>query len=320
MDYERHRLDCLRFFQAPSRTTAGLSAQKFVVFCLAFFASALVKVNSYDQSVYHVLNSSQRVIGCSSCFQTYLASSYFLQHHVLLDFQDYLAQEFGTSDFCKESTSKVVKLGLSTLQRQLSGEGSHRRLISTLSFMNLSESGSLLDQYCEAVVIERLPIGVFADPFELQHLVHRKAFIDAAVFGDTNLELPSALSNKSIAEIHLRIGHESPMKGSETIIELPLHARCPPLNESGYAEVRFELPDLFLRCRPKILHSEPCSWTLIELDARPAKTVLWYIPAGNNAHKDVVSNFTFVSALVCALSIVVFALSFSRYNDPKRSS
>lgn len=49
------------------------------------------------------------------------------------------------------------------------GEGSHRRLSSSI---RLESEHSL--QSCEGIIIEKLPSGVFADPFELQHLVHRK--------------------------------------------------------------------------------------------------------------------------------------------------
>jgi len=109
----------------------------------------------------------------------------------------------------------------------MSGEGSHRHVVSTLTFVNQSDGKKWLDSHsCEAVIIERLPIGVFADPFELQHLVHHRAFLDAAVFGDSNLELPSALSNRSIVEIHMDIRNDL-LENHETVIQLPLHARYP---------------------------------------------------------------------------------------------
>ena len=55
------------------------------------------------------------------------------------------------------------------LHRNLIGEGSHRRLSSSVR-LEIQVSA----QSCQAIVIERLPSGVFADPFELQHLVQRK--------------------------------------------------------------------------------------------------------------------------------------------------
>ncbi|URE11003.1 PIG-X / PBN1 [Musa troglodytarum] len=247
-------------------------------------------VASYNEISDHVGKSSQRLVGCWPCSEAYLTSSYFAQHKSLFDSDchGYLAEEFGSSDFCKGMASEISLLQLSDLQRQLH------------------------------VIIERLPIGVFADSFELQHLVHRKVFLDAAVFGDTNLELPSALSNRSIVEIHMNIGHENPLTGYETVLELPLHARYPPLDESGYVEVQFGHPDLFLHCRSKEAQSEPCLCTPAEANVGPAKAVMWRVPSGNDAHRGIVSSVTFVSALVCALSIVVSAIT-SRNKYVRRS-
>ncbi|XP_065010477.1 uncharacterized protein LOC135640182 isoform X4 [Musa acuminata AAA Group] len=207
-----------------------LRDQKLMVFGLIFTVSSLIKVDSYNKISDHVGKSSQRLVGCWPVSEAYLTSSYFAQQKSLFDSDchDYLAGEFSSGDFCKGMASEISLLQLSDLQRRLHGEGSHRHLISTLKFMNRSYIRSLLDSHdCKAVIIERLPIGIFADLFELQHLVHRKVFLDAAVFGDTNLELPSALSNRSIVEVHMNIGHENPLRGYETVLELPLHARYP---------------------------------------------------------------------------------------------
>lgn len=100
-----------------------------------------------------------------------------MQHDTMFesDFHGYLAQEFGTSDACQGLASNIDTLGLLNLDRKLRGEGSHRHIISTLKFLNQSDISSLVGtQECEAVIIERLPVGVFADPFELQHLVNHK--------------------------------------------------------------------------------------------------------------------------------------------------
>lgn len=50
-------------------------------------------------------------------------------------------------------------------------------------------------------------------------------FNDIAVFGDTNLELPSFLSNRSAVEIHLDIDPNTFLQPAAISIELPLHAR-----------------------------------------------------------------------------------------------
>ncbi|KAK4359302.1 hypothetical protein RND71_021531 [Anisodus tanguticus] len=72
---------------------------------------------------------------------------------------------------------------LSALHRKLIGEGSHQRLSSSLRLKMSSESTSGPPKSCE-----------------------RGVFRDAAVFGDTNLELPSFLSNRSLVEVHLEVG------------------------------------------------------------------------------------------------------------------
>ena len=53
-------------------------------------------------------------------------------------------------------------------------------------------------------------------------------FTDAAVFGDTNLELPSFRSNQTVVEIHMSIDSIVPLRDedeSEVILKVPLHAR-----------------------------------------------------------------------------------------------
>ncbi|XP_010930314.1 uncharacterized protein [Elaeis guineensis] len=276
---------------------------------------------SPDHQASIVGSVERRIFGCLPCSRAYLAISYFDHHDSLLesDFHDFLAQEFGPGDFCRGLANDMNVLRLADLHRHLSGEGSHRHLVSTLRFVNQSDAVKWLDSHsCEAVVIERLPIGVFADPFELQHLVHLRVFLDAAVFGDSNLELPSALSNRSIVEIHMDIRNEY-LENYETAIQLPLHARYPPLDSSGYARIEIGRPDLFVRCRPKQLQPESCSWTLKNLGAGYAKNVMWQVPCGNEAHTGIVSSITFASALTCALVIVLSAIYFSGSNNIKCS-
>lgn len=64
-------------------------------------------------------------------------------------------------------------------------------------------------------------------------------FTDAAVFGDTNLELPSVVSNRSVVEVHIDVdlnivsGHSN---GLEINVEVPLHARYPVCEKnSGFS-------------------------------------------------------------------------------------
>lgn len=54
--------------------------------------------------------------------------------------------------------------------------------------------------------------------------------MEASAFGDTNLELPSIQSNRSLVEIHMDIGSNAltgSKHGLEISVELPIHARYP---------------------------------------------------------------------------------------------
>ena len=77
---------------------------------------------------------------------------------------------------------------------------------STVRFnIQLELIAELPIHFCEAIIIEKLPCGTFTDPFELQHLLQRGVFMDAVVFGDTNLELSSFHSNRSLVEVHTNV-------------------------------------------------------------------------------------------------------------------
>ncbi|KAK4364663.1 hypothetical protein RND71_016021 [Anisodus tanguticus] len=122
----------------------------------------------------------------------YVANSYFSKHDNLVDskFKDFIAHDILSSACVSLQGNVKFAPKLTVLHQKLIGEGSHRRLSSSLRLKRSSESISSPPKSCEVIIVERLPSGIFTDPFELQHLVQRGVFRDAAVFGDTNLELP----------------------------------------------------------------------------------------------------------------------------------
>ena len=83
-----------------------------------------------------------------------------------------------------------------------------------------------------------------------------------------------------------------------------------PLDASGHATVEFGSPDLLLRYRKKEISSGSCLWVLKDLEAAPVEKVAWRIPCGDEAHIGFVSSVTFLSALVCSMSVVLAALGF----------
>lgn len=201
----------------------------------------------------------------------FLMQSYFDRYLHLhdSDFENFMSQEV-TNDLCEVlPDNHNFVLRLSDLRRNLIGEGSRRSVSTLIKFQTqqLKSLSELLSYSPEFIIIERLPSGVFADPFELQRLIQRggnypspfffifkenemekklnsilnfrsislffqvintfliAVFSDVAVFGDTNLEQPSFLSNRSAVEIHLVVDPNILQQPADINIELPLHAR-----------------------------------------------------------------------------------------------
>lgn len=128
-----------------------------------------------------------KVYTCASFFQRYITEPYFEKYDSLLDsdFQEFLAHEVPL-DLCEVLQGKIDHAPrLSLLQRHLIGEGSHRRLSTSVRFdINQESVSKLPDHYCEAIIIEKMPSGVFADPFELQDLLHRRGKLPSTLSSD----------------------------------------------------------------------------------------------------------------------------------------
>ncbi|RDX89262.1 Phosphatidylinositol-glycan biosynthesis class X protein, partial [Mucuna pruriens] len=247
----------------------------------------------------------------------FLMQSYYDRYMNLhdSDFENFMSQEV-TSGLCEVlPDNHNFVLSLSDLKRNLTGEGSHRSLSTLIKFQTQQSKSlsELLSYSCEFIIIERLPSGVFADPFELQRLVQRGMFSDIAVFGDTNLELPSFLSNRSAVEIHLVVDPNILQEPTDINMELPLHARYQPLNESGYSTVEFGAPDLLMRCSTKErVENRSCFFKSEKDDANLyGARVVWRIPSGIKMHANLVSAVTFIVALLSTLAIVVASLYYS---------
>nr|AFK45028.1 unknown [Lotus japonicus] len=176
-----------------------------------------------------ISDSNSRNAEAFSPIKEFLLKSYYDRYTNLddSDFEIFVSREV-TSSLCEMlPDDHNFMLRLSVLKRNLIGEGSHRSISTLIKLQNQPSKSlsELLSHSCEFIFIERLPSGVFADPFELQRLVQRGVFNDIAVFGDTNLELPSFLSNRSAVEIHLDVDPNILLEPSNINIELPLHAR-----------------------------------------------------------------------------------------------
>ncbi|XP_052210017.1 uncharacterized protein LOC127813211 isoform X2 [Diospyros lotus] len=249
--------------------------------------------------------------------EKYIAETYFRKHDSLVesDFQNFIANELplGLCQVLQNKLNPVQRL--SVHQRHLIGEGSHRRLSSSIRLPIQSLSiPELPRHFCKIIIVERLPSGVFADPFELQHLLLHGVFTEAAVFGDTNLELPSVVSNRSVVEVHMDIGDNiltGLNNGLEISIELPLHARYAPLGERGFSRVEFGEPAIFMHCYIEgMSNDQSCLFLAAAGDAAASPTVGWEVPCGIKGHSGVVSAVTFVSAAVSAFLIVLTSIFY----------
>lgn len=241
--------------------------------------------------------------------EKFITSSYFGSHGSLIssEFDDFVRHELKAGPFHLLQDSPDAVSRLVDLNRRLIGEGSHRHLATTVRFdLGLLPTNQLQACSLEVIMIERLPSGVFADPFELQHFVQRGVFSAAAVFGDTNLELPSFRSKRSLIEVHKRIESVE----AEVNINLPLHARYQPLGH-GFSEVILGQSDFFIRCNYKSdMFNETC---LISTDNNrlEATTIVWEVPCGSKDHAKVVSAVTFTCAAVSAFLIVYTSVKYS---------
>ncbi|KAE8657236.1 Syntaxin/t-SNARE family protein [Hibiscus syriacus] len=249
----------------------------------------------------------------------YIMRSYFDNHENLHDssFENFMTRELSSSLCIVNPENQNRGVRLSVRELSLNGEGSHRQLSLSIRLQTGEESIPELPPHkCEVIVIQRLPLGVFADPFELQNLHKRMGLKNVAVFGDTNLELPSFRSNRSAVEIHIDAGSDilfMQSSGMEINILLPLHARYQPLDESGYSIIQIGEPDMLMRCNIEGKQDkQSCLFMSLEDSAKSRiSTVEWKIPAGMKAHTGFVSVVTFITASLSTVSIVYTSMFWS---------
>lgn len=122
-------------------------------------------------------NSINRDAKASCNFYQFLTQSYYERFNSLddLDFDTFMSLEIPCGICAVLPNNYKSILEVSNLQRNLIGEGSHRHLSTSIKFQT-QPTNSVSEQIsssCQLIIVERLPSGVFADPFELEHLVQR---------------------------------------------------------------------------------------------------------------------------------------------------
>ncbi|KAK4758270.1 hypothetical protein SAY87_019571 [Trapa incisa] len=299
-----------------------------IFICTVFFMPGTSSSGELEEHILD-LHAGDSNMGLAHCPTNWIMQSYFEDPKALDDshFQDFKKRKVYPC-LCKETVSRTLKLELSGLGRRLIGEGSHRQLSSSIKIkLNKKSRVNLLSYSCKVIVIEILPRGIFADQFELQHLFERGAFGDIAVFGDTDLELPTVRSNNTVVEIHMDVDPTS-LSGDEDVLEInlhiPLHVRYPPLDESGYVTAVFGEPDILVGFSFSIGGLRPdqsCMSILRDRDsAEPRHSpVTWAVPSGIQMHASIVSVVTFLSAAFSAVVIILATIFYSGNMSSKSS-
>ncbi|KAF8027169.1 hypothetical protein BT93_E0169 [Corymbia citriodora subsp. variegata] len=254
------------------------------------------------------------------CHEKWVAKTYFDKYGSLDDaaFEHYRDVELSrcSCEMLPRDPHNVFKL--SDLDRHLTGEGSHRSLFTSFRISVDEEFAAKSPfRFYQVVLVERLPSGVFADPFELQHIQDRGVYGEVAVFGDTNLELPSFLSNSMLVEVHMSLSPNSLLEqknGLEIKVEVPVHARYQALDGSGYSVVQFGEPDVFARCSMEKWSSNQSHLFVLTSNGAAVSyknPIVWKIPSGIETHAGFVSVVTFLSASLSALVIIVASVFHS---------
>lgn len=228
---------------------------------------------------------------------------------------------------CVSSTPSARYEGLEVMEveRKLIGNGAHRELSSSIT-IRLEKSKA-----CHIVIVEKLPSGVFADMFELGGLVARGAYIDAVIYGDHNLEMPSLHSSESIVVLHTSIDSNTPHLEHllQAKVLLPLHARYPPLSFESHVSVNFSIPHVLFQCfhnnddnsAANMTDSKPnrnnmawavLTWKESTLDSNGLQ---WAVPAGNPLHSQLVAVTTACTSLIGV--VVLLVVSRFSFNSQK---
>lgn len=206
------------------------------------------------------------------------------------------------------------------LERKLIGHGAHRELRTFLT----AKLGKF--EECYMVIVERLSSGVFADMFELEGLVARGVYENAAIYGDHNLELPAIHSFESMVVVHTRF-ESKPGHPLQAQVSIPVHARYPPLSFESHVAVGLKFPHLLLQCFQNDSASlsgalntpkDDMSWALLTMKDRPMldlSEVKWYVPAGDPRHARTVASVTALFSLLGVL--VLWLVSMFSYQSHK---
>uniref|UniRef100_A0A2C9M139 Phosphatidylinositol-glycan biosynthesis class X protein n=1 Tax=Biomphalaria glabrata TaxID=6526 RepID=A0A2C9M139_BIOGL len=214
------------------------------------------------------------------------------------------------------------------LKRTLLGHGFHRDLITRLT-LPPGITASLSKPQCTLLLIETLPSGVYADPYQLNSL---KLFGGSQVLFDSpvNVENAEFLSRSHELYIFVNVSDhftKDSTNHTEIDVSFPIHARYhKPSPDKTHAIVTILHPSLYSNCSESdvtssitapcdLSNTSICDWVPLTYLSTSAPLTL-YVPVGQESHKPIVILVTLlVSITVSALLVKVMWISQTAKHD-----
>ena len=188
---------------------------------------------------------------------------------------------------------------------KLTGKGFHSRIQYTLSSQEAVAEGA-----CQITVLQALPAGVFADPYELANIARmpskqKGCYLQLSVyhvFGPSDVEKiepecqPTLLSVS--AEVQLPTSSSSSADCKDLHLHVPLHARYPIPHSRDvalghldlYHRYNMEDPSIILRCNGTLTSQGLYKFSTMQSDLH------WTVPAGLAEHSKALQYWTLLVA------------------------
>lgn len=216
-------------------------------------------------------------------------------------------------------------------EAKLAAKGFHSHIEYTFDRQLLAKS-----KVCQITVLQPLPAGVYADPYELANVVgmpSTKPQLQLAayhVFGKIDVEKiepdcePTVLSvsaNISIASLYLSAATLSAREPEAYHLKIPLHARYPvphsqhPGHSDLYHNYTIEAPTVMLRCLDPLPQQTSGAATVCQdvCYVSSAKHDLrWTVPVGLDKHARLTQIATSAVAVGSLLALLVAVVSQPR--------
>lgn len=230
-----------------------------------------------------------------------------------------------------DSINQCQPLPTAAIRVNLQPTGFHGHIQYTLDHSQL-----VLTDDCQLTVLQPLPAGIYADPYELGSLVSTsggsKGFAlqmsSFRLFGTIDVEKIESECNATVlavsAQLHtFRDETWSCPSMNHSILSVPLHARYPapkmqPLPGSltpflgAHHQYNLADPTVSVKCASSPLLKSGCVSSAVS-EANQAMQLRWVVPAGGLWHALLVQLVTFVSA-VYGLFILVKAVLVQHQN------